>query len=102
MSELLLVGLNHRSAPIEVRERFTVPEARLGEAVRSLAECPGVREALLLSTCNRLELLVVREAGGGPHAFLREYFSADAPERHLYEYRGEAAVRHLFRVAASL
>ncbi len=101
---LVLLGVNHNSAPLDVRERLAIPAGGLAEATRSLAHQPGVREALILSTCNRVELLVDEERAGGPREFLREYFSlqARALEPHLYEFREREAVRHLFRVASSL
>ncbi len=101
---LLLLGVNHKSAPLDVRERLAIPAGGLAQATRSLADQPGVREALILSTCNRVELLVDEEQGSGARAFLQEYFSLQPRmlEPHLYEFREQEAVRHLFRVASSL
>ena len=105
---LVLVGVNHTTAPIEVRERLSIPAARLADAVRSLMQQPGVREAMIVSTCNRVEFLTHREAGDESAAsllkFLHEYFAVpvETVEPHLYEYREREAVRHLFRVASSL
>jgi glutamyl-tRNA reductase len=106
---LVLVGVNHTTAPIEVRERLSIPAARLKDAVRSLTQQPGVREAMIVSTCNRVEFVTHREAGdaesdAGLLKFLHEYFAipAETVEPHLYEYREREAVRHLFRVASSL
>ncbi len=53
----VLIGVNHQTAPVDVRERFAISEARLPEAVKSLASYPGVEEAMIVSTCNRVELL---------------------------------------------
>jgi glutamyl-tRNA reductase len=106
---LVLLGINHNSAPIEVRERLAIPAGRLADATRSLLHQPGVREGLILSTCNRIELLTTQEPV--PLAeptnlprFLEEYFSVPSASLtpHLYEYREREAVRHLFRVASSL
>ncbi len=112
MSELVLLGINHHTAPVEVRERLAIPAGRLADATRSLIAAPGVQEGLILSTCNRVELLTVQEKGASPgtdaHAdllrFLNEYFAvpAAAIRPHLYEFREREAVRHLFRVASSL
>ena len=107
---LLLVGVNHTTAPLAVRERLAIETGRLAEATRRLAHQPGVREALILSTCNRVELLTVEESGGGRMAaepaleFLRDYLNVPPAELkpHLYEFRERDAVRHLFRVASSL
>lgn len=100
-----LIGVNHRTAPVEVRERLAIPESRLAEATLRLAGHPGVAEALVLSTCNRVELLTrVSNGRADLRSFLREYFGVDASAyaRHLYEYEDQEAVRHVFRVAASL
>jgi glutamyl-tRNA reductase len=109
MSELVLLGINHNTAPIEVRERLAIPADRLADATRSLLSAPGIREGLILSTCNRVELLTVQEKGteaGHPNLlrFLDEYFAVPAAtiQPHLYEFREREAVRHLFRVASSL
>jgi len=116
-SELILLGINHNTAPIEVRERLAIPAAQLADATRSLVAAPGVREGLILSTCNRVELLTVHDPAAvetteqgsvSTHAtllrFLDEYFAVPAAtiRPHLYEFREREAVRHLFRVAASL
>jgi glutamyl-tRNA reductase len=113
LGSLLLIGVNHTTAPLEVRERLAIPSARLAEATRSLAGQPGVREALILSTCNRVELLTVTEMNGNEPAtaaslvalnFLREYLDLQTDEitPHLYALREREAIRHLFRVASSL
>src|SRR6516165_10467723 len=105
---LVLIGINHTTAPIEVRERLAIPASRLADATRTLVHQPGVREGLILSTCNRVELLTVQEENSNSSVdllrFLEEYFAV-APASitpHLYEYREREAVRHLFRVASSL
>ncbi|MGH9601399.1 MAG: glutamyl-tRNA reductase [Terriglobales bacterium] len=97
--------MNHRTAPVEVRERLAIPESRLAEATRRLAGHPGVEEAMVLSTCNRVELLTrVTNGRVDLQSFLGEYFEVDAAAYapHLYECEGRDAVRHIFRVAASL
>jgi glutamyl-tRNA reductase len=105
---LILLGINHNTAPIEVRERLAISPSRLADATRALAHQPGIREALILSTCNRVELLTVQEAAQseipGTLNFLNEYLNIPATDLkpHLYEFREREAVRHLFRVASSL
>jgi glutamyl-tRNA reductase len=110
---LVLIGVNHKSAPIEVRERLAIPDWRLEEATRKLLQTPGVEEAFILSTCNRVEMLVAnshdsaegqRAAISAVHSFLRDYFEIDPTEltQHLYEFHHQEATRHVFRVAASL
>src|SRR5437660_4980592 len=103
--KLQLIGVNHNSAPVEVRERLAIPEWRLAEACRQLVEHPGVEEGMILATCNRVELIAHLKNGTGDlRAFLRDYFQVDLDQfdRHLYEYREQDAIRHVFRVAASL
>ena len=106
---IVAVGLNHRTAPVELRERLAVPGARLPEALARLKRWPGIDEGVILSTCNRVEIYaVVKDTELGLES-LSEYLvtlAADvSPERiepHLYRLDGAEAVRHLFRVAASL
>jgi glutamyl-tRNA reductase len=106
----LLIGINHKTAPIEVRERVAISREELPGATRALAEVPGVTECMIVSTCNRVEILAAVDAPNansptdGLTSFLHRHFGLDpallAP--HLYEHRDQEAVRHLFRVAASL
>jgi len=100
-----LIGVNHRTAPVEVRERLAIPESRLPEACKKLADHPDVAEGMIVSTCNRVEFLANMKNGSGDlRAFMRDYFAVDMGEfeAHLYEFREDAAVRHVFRVASSL
>ncbi len=106
---LVLLGINHTTAPIEVRERLAIPLARLADATRTLTQQPGIREALILSTCNRVEFITIQDRNPESNApdllrFLHEYFAVPAAtlQPHLYEFREREAVRHLFRVASSL
>jgi glutamyl-tRNA reductase len=101
----LLTGVNHKSAPVDVRERFAVSEAALPGAVQRLAQVPGIEEALIVSTCNRVEL-VVRASNGKADltGFIAQQFDLRPEDfrQHLYEYRERDVVRHVFRVASSL
>ena len=100
-----LIGVNHKTAPVEVREQLAISERRLPEALQQLMTLPGVAEAMILSTCNRVELLTQTTNGSTDlRHFLAQYFEVPAAsyEPHLYEYRQADAVRHVFRVAASL
>ena len=54
---LIVIGVNHQTAPVEVREQFAISEARLPEAVKRLASHPGIEEAMIVSTCNRVEMV---------------------------------------------
>jgi glutamyl-tRNA reductase len=102
---LQLLGVNHRTAPVDVRERLAIPESKLPQALQQLMTLPGVNEALILSTCNRVEI-VAHTANGSTDLrhFLKQYFEVDPTpyEPHLYEFRQDDAVRHVFRVASSL
>lgn len=108
-SHLVLLGINHTTAPIEVRERLAISSERLADATRTLLHQPGIREGLILSTCNRVEFLTLQEDGQSPNGadllrFLHEYFAVTPQtiKPHLYEFRESEAIRHLFRVASSL
>jgi glutamyl-tRNA reductase len=100
-----LIGVNHTSAPLDVRERLAIAESRLPEACRQLAAHPGIEEGLILSTCNRVEMITHTVNGSADlRGFLRQHFHL-APEEldsHVYEFRDKDAVRHVFRVASSL
>ena len=100
-----LIGVNHNSAPVEMRERLAIPESRLPDACRDLTAHPGIEEGMVISTCNRVELVTHTTNGAADlRGFLREHFQvkADELDPHLYEYREKDAVRHVFRVASSL
>jgi glutamyl-tRNA reductase len=99
-----VIGVNHNSAPLEVRERLAVPEAQLPDAIRSLVQQPGVDEGMVLSTCNRVEVVTNTRQGTDLRGFLGSYFgvSPAALDSHIYEYEQREAVRHVFRVASSL
>jgi glutamyl-tRNA reductase len=103
---LLLVGCSHRTAPVAIRERLTVPEPRIAAILADLQSRFG-GEALVLSTCNRLEVYLSRDAASDPAelvAFLAEWHgvAADTIRAHIYDRTAADAVRHLFRVAAGL
>ena len=103
--KLVLLGVNHNTAPLDIRERLAIPADRLADATRSLSSVPGIREGLILSTCNRVEILTIQdESSPDLIRFLHEYFAIPAAtiRPHLYEFREREAVRHLFRVASSL
>lgn len=99
-----LIGVNHNSAPLEVRERLAIPETHLPDAIRTLVQQPGVEEGMVLCTCNRVELLTSGNHGSDVRGFFPMYFgvSPDALNSHIYEFRQRDAVRHVFRVASSL
>ncbi|HZE89633.1 MAG TPA: glutamyl-tRNA reductase [Verrucomicrobiae bacterium] len=105
---LYLVGLNHKSAPVDVRERLHFPKQELGAALPQLLKMPSMREAIILSTCNRIE--VIASAGGVDEAgqAIRSFIGSRRPEdvlaldNHAYRLVDLDAARHVFRVASSL
>lgn len=100
-----LLGVNHKTAPVEVRERFAIAESKLPDATRRLASFPGIEEALIVSTCNRVELIARSKNGTCDiHGAAQQIYGFDVSEfdKHLYHYKAEEAVRHVFRVASSL
>jgi glutamyl-tRNA reductase len=105
---IVLVGLNHRTAPVEVRECVAFPDGRLETALRGLVELPAVTEGVILSTCNRVEVVACGSDASAVAAtlpgFLAGAHGLDGRRlaAHLYTHEGRDAVRHLFRVAASL
>lgn len=105
---LSLVGLSHRTAPVEVRERLHFPEKDVPAALQTLKERSGVAEAVLFSTCNRVEVLTRLEDGIEGLPLVAEFLAAtrrverSAFDSFLYQHSQREAVRHVFRVAASL
>jgi glutamyl-tRNA reductase len=101
---LVVLGLNHRTAPIEVRERIVFDAERLPRALVSLRALPGMQEALIVSTCNRTELYCVGGGGADPLAawLTAESGGSRALAECLYRIDGPDAVRHVFSVAAGL
>jgi len=106
--ELLVIGLNHNTAPIEIRECLAFPEDKLGEALSKVHALSSVKEDMIVSTCNRVEIYAAtRETEKAVHdlkEFLCQYhgISLKEFEKSLYTHIGEEAVRHIFRVASSL
>jgi glutamyl-tRNA reductase len=106
--ELTLVGLSHHTAPVEVRERLHFTEVELPAALHAFRERPGVAEAFIVSTCNRVEILSRLEPPAEARALVAEFLAGsrrvarEAFEPFLYEHRHRDAIRHIFRVAASL
>src|SRR5580700_2947274 len=73
-----LIGVNYKTAPVEVRERLAIPESRLAEACKRLMEHPAVAEGMIVSTCNRVEFIAHMKNGAGDlREFMSEYFQID-------------------------
>jgi len=97
---LWVLGLNHQTAPVELRERVAFNGGSLPQALATLRALPDVQEAALLSTCNRTELYAVAEDGDVLASWLATH--AEGLDAYLYRHRDGEAVRHLFRVATGL
>lgn len=106
MRDFVVVGLSHRTAPVEVRERLAVAPQDLERELREIAEHAGLEEALLISTCNRVELYATSVNPLKATQEAKETLSARlgdaASDGVLYQERGIDVVRHVFRVASSL
>jgi glutamyl-tRNA reductase len=106
--KLLITGVSHKTAPVEVRECLAFPEPGLTGALRRLKSAEGVAEAMILSTCNRVEITVTVDDGVDPQSVVDSFLvethsiSAERLGPHIYRHEGKAAIHHLFRVAASL
>jgi glutamyl-tRNA reductase len=103
---LIALGLNHLTAPINLREQVAFDAEATGPALFALSREPGVEEAMILSTCNRTELYVSVAAGAEavPQEWLRRHhhLTAGKLDEFLYRHDEDAAVRHMFRVATGL
>jgi len=106
---IIVLGLNHRTAPVELRELLAIPDSRIGEALARLMMYPGIKEAMYLGTCNRVEVYAVVEKGDVGFRHLEDFlvdthFSLSSEDLlpHLYRYSDDEAIAHLFRVSASL
>lgn len=107
--QIVIVGMNHRSAPIDVRESVAFEDSYVREALSRLRAFPSIHEGVILSTCNRVEVVTAASNGGSASEEIKSFLAEqkshktrDSLEGHVYTYLGPDAVRHLFRVAASL
>jgi glutamyl-tRNA reductase len=107
--EIVIVGLNHRSAPIEVRESVAFESHYLHDALTRLRNYSSIDEGVILSTCNRVEVVAAASDSAMAYNEIGRFLAEQKPHahgvaltEHTYRYRGAEAVRHLFRVAASL
>ena len=108
MSELFVVGISWRTAPVAVREKLAFREEELEDTLRAITRELPVAEALLVSTCNRVEVYGVsrpnQDATAAVRAFLagRRGLALASVDEHIYDHRGDGAIRHVFRVASAL
>ncbi len=108
MLNLVVLGLNHRTAELDVRQRAGFEASELLDVLKRMTQRPGIEEGMIISTCNRVELLSRVESPDTGIASLESFFSesCDIPVEklrdHLYRHVGDQAVRHVFRVTSSL
>ena len=105
--ELLMLGLNHKTAPVDVRERFSIPKQAVRNGLANLNEYEGLLEAVVLSTCNRSEMYAVVDDVRQDLPTLKQFLfdltgNEENIDEYLYHYAHEDCIRHLFRVASSL
>jgi len=107
--QIVIVGLNHRSAPIDVRESVAFENSYVADALARLHGYPSILEGVILSTCNRVEVIAAAADEKSALSEITSFLAAQKAQRHagalddhIYTYRDAEAVRHLFRVAASL
>src|SRR5512145_1957641 len=105
---IIVVGLSHKTASVDIREKVAFAPTNMEKPLRTLVDIPDITEAIIVSTCNRVEIYATTHdiAGGVARVkrFLSEYhnLSLETLDAHLYNYHGEDAIRHVFRVASSL
>ncbi|MWC28728.1 glutamyl-tRNA reductase [Paenibacillus sp. MMS18-CY102] len=105
---IIVVGLNYRTAPVEVRERFTFAERDLPAALRQLKQTKSILEGVIVATCNRTELYAVVDrhhlCGHYIRSFMEQWFKLPRQHftNHLYMYEDDQAIEHLFRVTSGL
>jgi glutamyl-tRNA reductase len=106
---IVLVGLNHKTAPVEIREKLSFKKSEMEEALGRLKSHEIIREGVILSTCNRVEVYAVAQSEDLGAAWIKEFLSRTGPQlpteqlsTYLYVYTADDAIRHLFRVASGL
>ncbi|TLM62813.1 MAG: glutamyl-tRNA reductase [Deltaproteobacteria bacterium] len=105
---IVVVGLSHHTAPVEVRERLAFAPTAMEKPLHQMLALPAIAEALIVSTCNRVELYAASKEPDTAVATLRRFLAdyhgvpLEEIEQNLYDYQGEEAIRHLFRVSSSL
>src|SRR5436190_21382973 len=108
MSELLALGVSHKTAPLELRERVALTEGRASGVLNELVQAPEIHEAAAISTCNRTELYLVAPDAVGAESLALGILAREAETPptelvgHLYSLRTAEAALHLFRVTAGL
>ena len=105
---IIVVGLSHKTAPVEIREKVAFPQEAMASPLRQMLQLPSVAEAVIVSTCNRVELYAVSRQEHVAIAELKQFLasfhdlSPEILQEHLYSFSGTEAIQHVLRVAASL
>jgi glutamyl-tRNA reductase len=105
---IIVVGLSHKTAPVEIREKVSFPSERAAEALKALTSQEGITEGVILSTCNRVEIIAIsahiQDGIETVKDFIAQFngLSREALDNHLYSHTSEEAIKHIFRVASSL
>jgi len=108
MAEIILLGINHKTAPVEIRERLAVSKEEAAEMLDAIKESASVNEVVIFSTCNRVEILMAANDKAGAVEAAKSHLSEfkNVPlslfQDSIYIHEGDEAVRHIFRVASSL
>jgi len=106
--EICILGISHQTTPVEIRERLAFSKQQLSDALKGMRALPSVNECLIISTCNRTEVLaIVKEGGTGSeeiHSFILNFHNISEKDlpKGFYQYSADEAVAHLFRVTSSL
>ena len=105
---LVLVGVNHKTTPVEIREKLAFNQVKLEASLEQLVRCPEIAENIILSTCNRVEIYARVENTDQGIQLLKDFISdyhgieRGSLDQYFYSYTDTQAVEHLFRVSASL
>jgi glutamyl-tRNA reductase len=108
MTTIMDIGMNHETAPVQVRELFALGKHNMADAINSIRSIKEIKESIVISTCNRVEILFTSDNGKSARESVVEFFSRfsgmkkEELEEILYMYDGNNAIRHIFRVGASL
>jgi glutamyl-tRNA reductase len=103
--EIVCLGLSHHTAPVEIREKFAVPEHEIARSALELSHQPGLGEAVIVSTCNRVEFYVATEDAREAFEVLSRFIAARAGEPSgsaFFRHASQRSVQHLFRVVSGL
>ena len=107
-SNLVLVGVNHKATPVEIREKLAFNQVKLEASLEHLVRCPEIVENIILSTCNRVEIYARVENTDQGIQLLKDFIcdyhglSRGSLDQYFYSYRDNQAIEHLFRVSSSL